>query len=450
MIKSKVIFQCKACGQQSSKWTGKCNECNEWNSIVEVTAVSSPKKHTRLKKTQPTPSLINEISENHSERIQLKDIEFNRVLGGGIVKGSVILIGGEPGIGKSTLTLKIALSLSTSVLYVAGEESNEQIKMRAKRLGLSNNECYIYNETNVHAIINSSDKINPSLIIIDSIQTLHVDNVDATAGSGSQIRHSAEQLINYSKETNIPIIIIGHITKDGAIAGPKILEHMVDTVLQFEGDKNHMYRIVRSIKNRFGSTNELGIYEMDEKGLQQVSSPSKMLISANQEELSGIALSCSMEGVRPIMIEAQALTSPATYGNPQRSSNGFDLKRLNMLLAVIEKRGGMKLSQKDVFLNITGGLKIQDPATDLAIISAILSSNFDLHIAPKTCFIGEVGLSGEIRPVSRIDDRIKEAIKMGTNTVFLSKYCKIKPSLAKECRLIKVGKVQEIIQQLFK
>ena len=450
MIKSKVIFQCKACGQQSSKWTGKCNECNEWNSIVEVTAVSSPKKHTRFKKSQPTPSLINEISENHSERIQLKDIEFNRVLGGGIVKGSVILIGGEPGIGKSTLTLKIALSLSSSVLYVAGEESNEQIKMRAKRLGLNNSECYIYNETNVHAIINSSDKINPSLIIIDSIQTLHVDNVDATAGSGSQIRHSAEQLINYSKETNIPIIIIGHITKDGAIAGPKILEHMVDTVLQFEGDKNHMYRIVRSIKNRFGSTNELGIYEMDEKGLQQVSSPSKMLISANQEELSGIALSCSMEGIRPIMIEAQALTSPATYGNPQRSSNGFDLKRLNMLLAVIEKRGGMKLSQKDVFLNITGGLKIQDPATDLAIISAILSSNFDLNISPKTCFIGEVGLSGEIRPVSRIDDRIKEAIKMGINTVFLSKYSKIKPSLTKECRLIKVGKVQEIIQQLFK
>ena len=449
MSKTKIIFQCKSCGHTSTKWTGKCIECGEWNTISEQILQPSKKEDSFDFQVQEPLSIIN-ISSDDTKRMVLKDHEFNRVIGGGIVKGSVILIGGEPGIGKSTLTLKIALDIDLPVLYIAGEESNEQIKMRANRLKAVNNDCFIYNETHVNSILNASDKLQPSLIIIDSIQTIHVDSIDAAPGSISQIRHATDQLIRYAKNRSIPIIIIGHITKDGSIAGPKVLEHMVDTVLQFEGDKSHMYRIIRSIKNRFGSTNELGIYEMNEYGLQEVKSPSKMLISANQEKLSGIALSCSMEGVRPIMIEAQALTSPATYGNPQRSSNGLDLKRLNMLLAVIEKRGGMKLSQKDVFLNITGGIKLQDPATDLAIVSAILSSNFDLYIDPKTCFIGEVGLSGEIRPVSRLDSRIKEAAKMGIKTIYISKYSKIKSINSDECRLLKVGKVQEIIQHLFK
>ena len=449
MNKSKTIFQCSSCGYISSKWTGKCVECGEWNTITEKISKQIPKNNS-FNQEIPAPKLINQISSEKNERIKLMDREFNRVLGGGIVSGSVILIGGEPGIGKSTLTLKIALSLKSNVLYVAGEESSEQIKLRADRLKIDNKNCFIYNETHVSSILKASDEINPSLVVIDSIQTLYVDNIDASPGSVSQIRHSAEQLIRYSKNRSVPIIIIGHITKDGSIAGPKVLEHMVDTVLHFEGDKSFMYRIVRSVKNRFGRTNELGIYEMDENGLQEVTSPSKMLISSNQEKLSGIALSCSMEGLRPIMIEAQALTSPATYGNPQRSSNGLDLKRLNMLLAVIEKRGGMKLSQKDVFLNITGGLKIQDPATDLAIISAILSSNFDLYIDPKTCFIGEVGLSGEIRPVNRLQDRIQEVVKMGMNTIFISKYSKIKTKDSENYRLFKVGKIQEIIQHLFK
>ena len=449
MSKTKIIFQCKSCGHTSTKWTGKCIECGEWNTISEKISNSSKKEDLFNFQVQKPLSIIN-ISSDDTKRMVLKDHEFNRVIGGGIVKGSVILIGGEPGIGKSTLTLKIALDIDLPVLYIAGEESNEQIKMRANRLKAVNNDCFIYNETHVNSILNASDKLQPSLIIIDSIQTIHVDSIDASPGSISQIRHATDQLIRYAKNRSIPIIIIGHITKDGSIAGPKVLEHMVDTVLQFEGDKSHMYRIIRSIKNRFGSTNELGIYEMNECGLQEVKSPSKMLISANQEKLSGIALSCSMEGVRPIMIEAQALTSPATYGNPQRSSNGLDLKRLNMLLAVIEKRGGMKLSQKDIFLNITGGIKLQDPATDLAIVSAILSSNFDLYIDPKTCFIGEVGLSGEIRPVSRLDSRIKEAAKMGIKTIYISKYSKIKSINSDECRLLKVGKVQEIIQHLFK
>ena len=449
MNKTKTIFQCRSCGHISAKWTGKCPECNEWNTISEQTTTVS-KKNDSFKNEVQDPQLINEVSSNQTKRIKVKDNEFNRVIGGGIVHGSVILLGGEPGIGKSTLILKIALSLDSPVLYVAGEESNEQIKMRANRLNESNENCFLYNETNVSSILKASDSLNPTLIIIDSIQTVFVDNIDAAPGSVSQIRHSADQLIRYSKNRSVPIIIIGHITKDGAIAGPKVLEHMVDTVLHFEGDKSFMYRIVRSVKNRFGRTNELGIYEMDESGLQEVKSPSKMLISSNQEKLSGIALSCSMEGLRPIMIEAQALTSPATYGNPQRSSNGLDLKRLNMLLAVIEKRGGMKLSQKDIFLNITGGLKLQDPATDLAIVSAILSSNFDLYIDPKTCFIGEVGLSGEIRPVSRLEDRIKEVEKMGMNTIFISKYSKFKVNKTTNYRLLKVGKIQEIIQHLFK
>jgi len=448
MVKSKKIFQCISCDNESSKWTGKCVNCGEWNTVSERTVAKSSKNY--ISNSIKTPQLIGEISGIKAERIHINDQEFNRVIGNGLVKGSVILLGGEPGIGKSTLTLKIALTLNEKVLYISGEESNEQIKLRATRIDLNNEKCYIYNETEVNTILKTSDEVKPELIIIDSIQTIHTQDIDAIPGSVSQIKHCAEQLIKYAKDRLIPIIIIGHITKDGAIAGPKVLEHMVDTVLQFEGDKNHLYRLVRSIKNRFGSTNELGIYEMNENGLQEVNSPSKMLISTNQEKLSGIALGCSLEGIRPIMIESQALTSAATYGNPQRSANGIDIKRLNMLLAVIEKRGGMKLSQKDVFLNITGGLKIQDPAIDLSMVCAILSSFFDFYIDHKICFIGEVGLSGEIRPVSRIEQRIKEVTKMGVNTIYLSKYSKINDSKIQDYTLKKVGKLQEIIQHLFK
>ncbi|MDC6470495.1 DNA repair protein RadA [Flavobacteriales bacterium] len=448
MVKSKKIFQCINCDNESSKWTGKCVNCGEWNTVSERTVAKSSKNY--ISNSIKTPQLIGEISGSKAERIHINDQEFNRVIGNGLVKGSVILLGGEPGIGKSTLTLKIALTLNEKVLYISGEESNEQIKLRATRIDLNNEKCYIYNETEVNTILKTSDEVKPELIIIDSIQTIHTQDIDAIPGSVSQIKHCAEQLIKYAKDRLIPIIIIGHITKDGAIAGPKVLEHMVDTVLQFEGDKNHLYRLVRSIKNRFGSTNELGIYEMNENGLQEVNSPSKMLISTNQEKLSGIALGCSLEGIRPIMIESQALTSAATYGNPQRSANGIDIKRLNMLLAVIEKRGGMKLSQKDVFLNITGGLKIQDPAIDLSMVCAILSSFFDFYIDHKICFIGEVGLSGEIRPVSRIEQRIKEVTKMGIKTIYLSKYSKINDLKIQDYTLKKVGKLQEIIQHLFK
>ena len=448
MVKSKKIFQCISCDNESSKWTGKCVNCGEWNTVSERTVAKSSKNY--ISNSIKTPQLIGEISGSKAERIHINDQEFNRVIGNGLVKGSVILLGGEPGIGKSTLTLKIALTLNEKVLYISGEESNEQIKLRATRIDLNNEKCYIYNETEVNTILKTSDEVKPELIIIDSIQTIHTQDIDAIPESVSQIKHCAEQLIKYAKDRLIPIVIIGHITKDGAIAGPKVLEHMVDTVLQFEGDKNHLYRLVRSIKNRFGSTNELGIYEMNENGLQEVNSPSKMLISTNQEKLSGIALGCSLEGIRPIMIESQALTSAATYGNPQRSANGIDIKRLNMLLAVIEKRGGMKLSQKDVFLNITGGLKIQDPAIDLSMVCAILSSFFDFYIDHKICFIGEVGLSGEIRPVSRIEQRIKEVTKMGINTIYLSKYSKINDLKIQDYTLKKVGKLQEIIQHLFK
>ena len=449
MNKTKTIFKCSSCNHISSKWTGKCVECGQWNTVIEE-IISAEMKNTSINLSVKKPKLLNEVFSEDYKRLKVVDQELNRVLGGGLVSGSVVLIAGEPGIGKSTLTLKIALNFKSSVLYIAGEESSEQIKMRAKRLNIKNNNCYIYSETNVGRIISECNEINPSLIIVDSIQTLHVEHIDSSTGSINQIRHSTEQLIRFSKEKSVPVIIIGHITKDGSIAGPKVLEHMVDTVLQFEGDKSYMYRIVRSIKNRFGRTNEIAIYEMNESGLQEVQSPSKMLISPNQEKLSGIALSCSMEGIRPMMIEIQGLTSPATYGNPQRSSNGIDLKRLNMLLAVIEKRGGMKLSQKDIFLNITGGLKVKDTATDLAIVSAILSSNFDLYIDPKTCFIGEVGLSGEIRPVSRINERINEVVKMGMEKIYISKYSEKKIQKSEKYNLIRVGKIQEIIQQLFK
>ncbi len=450
MSKSKSVFVCQSCGQESPKWTGKCSGCNEWNTLEEQHQTSSKSKQTLYEVQTKKAIPVSSIKENAAIRLQTNDEEFNRVVGGGLVSGSVTLLAGEPGIGKSTLTLKLALSLNKTVLYVTGEESAEQIKLRAKRLKDENKQCYVLNESKLENVISEAEKLFPELLIIDSVQTLSIDEIDSVQGSTTQIRHCAEVLIKYAKTKQIPTLIIGHVTKDGSIAGPKILEHMVDTVLQFEGDKNHLYRIVRSTKNRFGNTNEIGIYEMFEDGLKGVKSPNKLLISENTTELSGIAIGCSLEGIRPIMIEIQALSSTATYGTPQRSFNGLDSKRLNMLLAVLEKRGGLKLNQKDIFINVTGGIKINDPAIDLAIICAVLSSNFDFPIPQKTCFIGEVGLSGEIRPVSRINERIKEVVKMGAECIFVSKYAKLNEAGNGKYQLKKVVKVQEIIQQLIK
>ena len=450
MSKSKSVFVCQSCGQESPKWTGKCSGCNEWNTLEEQLHNSSKSKQTLYEVQTKKAIPVSSINENSAIRLITNDEEFNRVVGGGLVSGSVTLLAGEPGIGKSTLTLKLALSLNKTVLYVTGEESAEQIKLRAKRLKDENKQCYVLNESKLENVISEAEKLFPELLIIDSVQTLSMDEIDTVQGSTTQIRHCAEVLIKYAKTKQLPTLIIGHVTKDGSIAGPKILEHMVDTVLQFEGDKNHLYRIVRSTKNRFGNTNEIGIYEMFEDGLKGVKSPNKLLISENTSELSGIAIGCSLEGIRPIMIEIQALSSTATYGTPQRSFNGLDGKRLNMLLAVLEKRGGLKLSQKDIFINVTGGIKINDPAIDLAIICAVLSSNFDFPIPQKTCFIGEVGLSGEIRPVSRINERIKEVVKMGAEYIFVSKYAKLNKAENGKCQIKKVVKVQEIIQQLIK
>ena len=450
MSKSKSVFVCQSCGQESPKWTGKCSGCNEWNTLEEQQQTSSKSKQTLYEVQTKKAIPVSSIKENAAIRLLTNDEEFNRVVGGGLVSGSVTLLAGEPGIGKSTLTLKLALSLNKIVLYVTGEESAEQIKLRAKRLKDENKQCYVLNESKLENVISEAEKLFPELLIIDSVQTLSIDEIDSVQGSTTQIRHCAEVLIKYAKTKQIPTLIIGHVTKDGSIAGPKILEHMVDTVLQFEGDKNHLYRIVRSTKNRFGNTNEIGIYEMFEDGLKGVKSPNKLLISENTSELSGIAIGCSLEGIRPIMIEIQALSSTATYGTPQRSFNGLDSKRLNMLLAVLEKRGGLKLNQKDIFINVTGGIKINDPAIDLAIICAVLSSNFDFPIPQKTCFIGEVGLSGEIRPVSRINERIKEVVKMGAECIYVSKYAKLNKEENGKYQLKKVVKVQEIIQQLIK
>ena len=450
MSKSKSVFICQSCGQKSPKWTGKCSGCNEWNTLEEQLHNSSKSKQTLYEVQTKKAIPVSSINEKSAIRLLTNDEEFNRVVGGGLVSGSVTLLAGEPGIGKSTLTLKLALSLNKKVLYVTGEESAEQIKLRAKRLKDENKQCYVLNESKLENVISEAEKLFPELLIIDSVQTLSIDEIDSVQGSTTQIRHCTEVLIKYAKTKQLPTLIIGHVTKDGSIAGPKILEHMVDTVLQFEGDKNHLYRIVRSTKNRFGNTNEIGIYEMFEDGLKGVKSPNKLLISENTSELSGIAIGCSLEGIRPIMIEIQALSSTATYGTPQRSFNGLDSKRLNMLLAVLEKRGGLKLSQKDIFINVTGGIKINDPAIDLAIICAVLSSNFDFPIPQKTCFIGEVGLSGEIRPVSRINERIKEVVKMGAECLYVSKYAKLNKAESGKYQIKKVVKVQEIIQQLIK
>ena len=452
MSKIKTSFFCQSCGTQYSKWQGQCNACKEWNTIVEEVIQKEEKTTwkptTSEVKKASKPLRINEIDATQEIRMNAGDGELSRVLGGGIVPGSMILLGGEPGIGKSTLLLQISLKLPYKTLYVSGEESQKQIKMRAERITTLTNNCYILTETKTQNIFKQIQEIEPEIVIIDSIQTLHTDYIESSPGSISQIRECTAELIKFAKETNVPVILIGHITKDGSIAGPKILEHMVDTVLQFEGDRNHVYRILRSLKNRFGSTAELGIYEMLGSGLREVSNPSEILISHKNEELSGTAIASTLEGMRPLMLEVQALVSTAVYGTPQRSTTGYNAKRLNMILAVLEKRAGFRLGAKDVFLNITGGITVDDPAIDLAVVAAILSSNEDIAVSKDFCFAGEVGLSGEIRPVSRVDQRIQEAEKLGFGTIFVSKYNKISlKNAAIKIRL--VGKIEDVAAELF-
>ncbi|MCL9809610.1 DNA repair protein RadA [Flavobacterium luminosum] len=452
MAKVKTSFFCQSCGTQFAKWQGQCTACKEWNTIVEEVIQKEEKvawkSETSTVKKAAKPLRIHEIDSTEEIRMNTTDSELNRVLGGGLVPGSLTLLGGEPGIGKSTLLLQISLKLPYKTLYVSGEESQKQIKMRAERINPESNNCYILTETKTQNIFRQIEEIEPDVVIIDSIQTLHTDYIESSAGSISQIRECTAELIKFAKETNVPVILIGHITKDGNIAGPKILEHMVDTVLQFEGDRNHIYRILRSLKNRFGSTAELGIYEMQGSGLREVSNPSEILISHKNEELSGTAIATTLEGMRPLMIEIQALVSTAVYGTPQRSTTGYNAKRLNMILAVLEKRAGFRLGAKDVFLNITGGITVDDPAIDLAVVAAILSSNEDIPVGKDFCFAGEVGLSGEIRPVNRVEQRIQEAEKLGFSTIFVSKYNKI--SLKNTLIDIKlVAKIEDVVSELF-
>ncbi|GAB1308348.1 DNA repair protein RadA [Urechidicola sp. KH5] len=451
MTKTRISFFCQNCGTQYAKWVGKCTACNEWNTIVEEVIQKEKPRSWTPKSTSKSSAKIVKISDiaiARENRINTENQELNRVLGGGLVGGSVILLGGEPGIGKSTLSLQMALALNKKVLYVSGEESAHQLKMRAERISESNEHCFILTETNTQQIFQQLPEILPEVVVIDSIQTLHSNSIDASPGSISQIRETTAELINFAKETGTPVILIGHITKEGQIAGPKILEHMVDVVLQFEGDRNHTYRILRAQKNRFGSTAELGIYEMLNNGLREVSNPSEILISQKDEALSGTALVVTLEGVRPLMIEVQALVSSAVYGTPQRSSTGYNIKRLNMLLAVLEKRAGFKLGAKDVFLNITGGIQVDDPAIDLSVIAAILSSNQDLAIAQDVCFAAEIGLSGEVRPVSRIEQRILEAEKLGYKKIYVSKFNKINPDKY-SIKVLLVSKIEQVFHTLF-
>ena len=450
MAKIKKAFFCQNCGTQHSQWQGKCNGCKEWNTLSEeILSRKVENEWATDEKTKVSkPIRMDAINVDAIPKIKTGDDELDRVLGGGLVPGVVVLLGGEPGIGKSTLLLQVALQQRMKVLYVSGEESQQQIKLRATRMGLVEDNCFVLSETETQSIFHQLQKIEPQLLIIDSIQTLHSNYIESGAGTVSQIRTSAAELIQYAKTTNTPVILVGHITKDGAIAGPKILEHMVDTVLHFEGDRNHIYRILRAQKNRFGATSEIGIYEMISQGLRQVKNPSEILISEKESSLSGHAIAATIEGIRPLMIEVQALVSTAVYGTPQRSSNGFNSKRLNMLLAVLEKRAGFALGSKDVFINITGGISIEDPALDLAIIAAILSSYHDSPISQKTCFAAEIGLSGEIRPISKIDQRIQEAEKLGFESIVISKYSKLSID-KKSIGVDKLSKVESLVNFLF-
>ena len=456
MSKTKTSFFCQNCGSQHAKWAGQCHACKGWNTIVEEVVQKPDKKDWK----QGTPAFakaekraskalkIDEISSSPEKRLNTNNQELNSVLGGGLVPGSLTLLGGEPGIGKSTLCLQISLNLPYKTLYVSGEESQQQIKMRAQRIHPESAQCYILSETKTQNIFRHITALEPDIVIIDSIQTLHTNHIESSPGSVSQIRETTAELIKFAKETSTPVILIGHITKDGNIAGPKILEHMVDTVLQFEGDRNHVYRILRAHKNRFGSTNELGIYEMQGNGLREVANPSEILISKNAEDLSGTAVAATLEGMRPLMIEIQALVSTAVYGTPQRSTTGYNVKRLNMLLAVLEKRAGFKLGAKDVFLNVTGGISVDDPAIDLAVVAAILSSNVDIAIDKSLCFAAEIGLAGEVRPVNRVEQRILEAEKLGFKSILISTFCKI-PDGTYTINIIKVAKVHDVVKHLF-
>lgn len=453
MAKVKTRFFCQSCGHESAKWIGKCPSCTEWNTYVEEVVVkqTTPKLASISSNTKKSQiQAIEDIVEQENERYNLINEEFNRVLGGGLVRGSVTLIGGEPGIGKSTLLMQIALQSSKlRTLYISGEESAQQLKLRADRIGYQNPNCLILTETNTQSIFHHIEQNTPDIVIIDSIQTLQSPILESSPGSVSQVRQATSELIRFAKETNTPVILIGHITKDGTIAGPKILEHMVDVVLQFEGDRNHIYRLLRSIKNRFGSTNELGIYEMQGTGLREVSNPSEILINPNDDNLSGVAIAATIEGIRPMLIEIQALVSTAVYGTPQRSATGFDTRRMNMLLAVLEKRCGFRLGTKDVFLNMAGGLRVDDPSIDLAVVCAILSSNLDLSIPKNVAFSAEVGLSGEIRPVTRVDQRIIEAEKLGFEKILVSKYNKGINQSNFTIEIVMTGKIQEVLAHLF-
>ena len=433
MAKKKIqsAFFCQSCGVQSPKWLGKCPQCHEWNTFVEEVINKGGDGKGGFKSNKVSkPTLVSDINYTNEKRMVTNDNEFNRVLGGGIVPGSLVLLGGDPGIGKSTLLLQFALSSKRKkILYVSGEESEKQIKMRAERINKNSDNCYILCETSTQNIFQQIEQLQPDILVVDSIQTLHTAHIESSPGSVSQIRECTAELIKYAKETGTAVILIGHINKDGAIAGPKILEHMVDTVLQFEGDRNHVYRILRTVKNRFGSASELGVYEMTQEGLREVSNPSEILISERDEATSGVGIAATIEGARPLLIEIQSLVSSAVYGNPQRSATGFDTKRMNMLLAVLEKRCGFKLGAKDVFLNITGGIKIDDTAIDLAVVCSILSSDQDVALDTLTCFAGEIGLSGEIRAVNRIENRIAEAEKLGYTQIIISKYNKFNACL---------------------
>lgn len=448
MAKSKVVFVCQNCGAQSPKWMGKCGACGSWNSfqeeIIQASTLSIAGKPVL---SSSKPIILSEIKTDRIDRIKTGIHELDQVVGGGIVPGSVILLGGEPGIGKSTLLLQVAVSLDLKVLYVSGEESPQQIYLRAQRLNVPTKNCYIYSETNVAAIIQQIKDFQPGLVIIDSVQTLKHPDIDASPGSVSQIRETSNLLIELAKQTHIPMILIGHINKEGSIAGPKILEHMVDVVLQFEGDMQNIYRILRSNKNRFGSTAEIGIFEMMQSGLREVTNPSEIMLSGNPEKLSGVAVASVMEGIRSLMIEVQALVTTAAYGTPQRSVNGYDAKRLNMLLAVIEKRLGVKIYTKDVFVNIAGGIRVQDPAMDLAVVAAILSSMFDLYIPNNYCFAGEVGLTGEVRSVPQLEKRIKEAAKLGIEKMFVPP-CDIENK--SRCEVVRCARIDKTFREIFK
>lgn len=457
MAKTKTVYICSNCGADSPKWIGKCPNCGEWNTYVEETVVKESPAARRgaaafSSSTKPRPVLLRDISAEKEERLDMKDEELNRVLGGGLVRGSLVLIGGEPGIGKSTLILQTALKLpELRVLYVSGEESSKQLKMRADRIDPDNQNCLILCETNLEQIFAHVENVKPDLLVVDSIQTVFTENVESSPGSITQVRECSAAILKYAKESGVPVLLIGHINKEGSIAGPKVLEHIVDTVLQFEGDQHYMYRILRSIKNRFGSTAELGIYEMRQDGLRQVSNPSELLLTQNHEGLSGVAIAAAIEGIRPFLIETQGLVSTAVYGTPQRSATGFDIRRMNMLLAVLEKRAGFKLAQKDVFLNIAGGLRVNDPAIDLAVLSAILSSSLDISIETGVCMAGEIGLSGEIRPVNRIEQRIMEAEKLGFSRIIIP-FNNLKGfnTSPKSCiEIVQVRKVEEAFRQLF-